>query len=288
MRDVYRLALRRDPEPAALSAAVARLEGGALSRATLLRDVVTSEEFERVRAIDDGVALADWARRSGERPRTLVAPSSCDERAIEIPWTLARYRGESRVLDVGHALAGPAWAIGLAAAAAPVQVVGVDLSPTEIPLVRSVVADVRDLPFDDRSFDVAFCISTLEHVGRNSGGEYDTDGTAALCELRRVLGRGGRLLVTVPCGAAEEHEGFVQRPATWWLELFRAAGFSVFEHEVYVRGDHGWRAAEHDAEDLSYDVHRASAAGVLCTELRRPAALDRVRALARRGSTRAR
>ncbi len=287
MRTVYRLALRREPEHAALTDAVTRLQRGELSRATLLRDVLASVEFERVRAIDDGLALAAWARRHGERPRELRAPSSCDERAIEIPWTRARDRGESRVLDVGYALAGPAWTVGLAAAAAPAEVVGVDLTPAEIPLVRGVVADVRDLPFGDGAFDVVFCISTLEHVGVDEGGEYDPQATAALRELRRVLRRGGRVLVTVPCGVAEHHDGFVQRPVVSWLELFGAAGFDVFEHEAYSRGADGWSSKEHEPGG-SYDVGRASATCVLCAELRRSTLLGRARGRSRRASARTR
>jgi SAM-dependent methyltransferase len=280
VRTVYRLALRREPEPAAIDDAVSRLQEGGLSRATLLRDVVRSAEFERMRAVDDGLALAARARRNGERPRELNAPSSCDERAIEIPWTLSRYRGESRVLDVGYALAVPAWTVGLAAAAAPAEVVGVDLTPTETPLVRGIVADVRDLPFAGGAFDVVFCISTLEHVGVQGGDEYDQQATAALRELHRVLRRGGRVLVTVPCGATEDHDDFVQRPVASWLELFRGAGFDVFEHEAYSRGAEEWSAVE-DEPGRPYDVGRASATCVLCAELRRSTMLSRARGVVR-------
>jgi hypothetical protein len=102
---VYRLALRRAPEPEELAGAAARLRDGTLSPAALLSDAVGGEEFRPVRVLDDACAQATWARRRGERPRELEAPAWLDERAIEIPWTLARYRGEPRVLDVGCAFA---------------------------------------------------------------------------------------------------------------------------------------------------------------------------------------
>jgi SAM-dependent methyltransferase len=266
VRAIYALALRRDPEPEALAEATRRLDEGTHSRASLLRDLVASEEFERVRALDNGVAFASWARQNDERPRGLQASASCDERAIEIPWALARYRGEPDVLDVGYALAPAVWHAALAAAA-PEEIVGVDLLTTDVPSFRSVVADVRNLPFESESFDVAFCISTLEHIG-GDGPRGDRPGALeALLELRRVLRPTGRLLLTVPCGVPESHDGFVQREPAWWLELFDNAAFSAIETEVYVWGADGWHGAEH-ARGARYAVELGRAGAVLCVELR--------------------
>jgi SAM-dependent methyltransferase len=205
VRRLYRLALRRDPDGDSLERAVRKLGDGTLSRSTLLRELVASEEFERVRLLDDAVAFAAWARTQGERPRELTAPEGTDERAIEIPWALSRLREEARVLDVGYAFAEPAYLVGLVEAVAG-EPVGVDLAERDVPGLRGVVGDVRDLPFERRSFDVALLISTLEHVGRDNtvyglGDERDAGGPArALRELARVLARGGRLLATVPVG----------------------------------------------------------------------------------------
>jgi SAM-dependent methyltransferase len=251
-----------------LAEATRRLDEGTLSRASLLRDVVVNEEFEHVRVFDDGVAFAAWARRHDERPRGLNAPASCDERAIEIPWALARYRGEPDVLDVGYALATPFWLSGLAAAA-PREIVGVDLVAADVPSYRTVVADVRKLPLDTDSFDVAFCVSTLEHVGADSRVRYRSAALKALRELRRVLRPRGRLLLTVPCGVSERHEGFVQREVPWWLELFGAAGFDTSETEVYVCDADGWHGAEH-AQGVRYAVALERAGAILCVELTAP------------------
>jgi hypothetical protein len=65
VRRLYRLALRRDPEPGALVEAASRLAGGTISRASLLRDLVASEEFERVRLLDDAIAFAEPAYLAG-------------------------------------------------------------------------------------------------------------------------------------------------------------------------------------------------------------------------------
>lgn len=52
-----------------------------------------------------------------------------------------------------------------------------------------VVASVYDLPFESESFDVVLCLSVLEHV------EHPRDG---IKEMRRVLKKGGTILVSVP------------------------------------------------------------------------------------------
>lgn len=56
--------------------------------------------------------------------------------------------------------------------------------------VECVVADGRDLPFGDGSFDGCLCSETLEHV---------PDDAAVIREIHRVLRPGGTLLLTVPC-----------------------------------------------------------------------------------------
>jgi SAM-dependent methyltransferase len=269
----YRLLLRRDPEPDALERDVEKLRAGTLSRATLLAELTAADEFERVRALDDAIAFAAWARAAGERPRELRAPAG-DERPIEIPWCLSRYRGEP-LLDVGYAFAEPAYLAALVGLDAP-ALVGVDLAEAEVPGLRGIVADLRSLPFRDREFGVAVCISTLEHIGRDNrtyglASERAAGGPEeALRELRRVA---ERTLISVPTGEHEELDWLVQLPPDEWLSLFEDTGFLVFEHEVYVLGDDGWGPAP--AFDPA-GVHFAGshARAVLCAELH-PATLRR-------------
>ena len=108
---------------------------------------------------------------------------------------------------------------------------------------------MRALPFDDDSFDFALCISTLEHVGRDNE-VYDVDAPredsgdeAALRELRRVLGKNGRLLVSVPTGVADDQGWQVVRTPEQWIERFERSGFVVYEDELYVHDADGWRTA---------------------------------------------
>ena len=245
---VWRLAVRRAPEAEARERALTKLGDGTLSRAGLLRELTGSAEFARVELLDAGLARAAAERAKRGRPRELRADAASDERAIEIPWCLARYAGERRVLDAGYAFAEPAYLAGLTALGAG-ELTGVDLSASEVPGLRSVVADVRQLPFPDGSFDLAFCISTLEHVGRDNeiyevDARRETSGDeAALRELRRVLGRDGRLLVSVPTGLEDDQGWQLVRPPADWIALFERAGFIVYEDELYARDGTGWHAA---------------------------------------------
>ena len=120
-----------------------------VSRARLVREMVESREFERIELLDDGLAFALRERRAPRearpgRPRELRAPAWSDERAIEIPWCLARYDGERRVLDVGSAIAEPAYL----AVSRPRRTTSSCRRPRAAP-GPTVIADVRSLPFAD-------------------------------------------------------------------------------------------------------------------------------------------
>jgi O-antigen chain-terminating methyltransferase len=250
------------------------LRAHSLSRAALLADLAASDEFRRLRALDDGVARGAAARATGERPHELTAPAELDERPIEIAWTLGRYRGERRVLDIGYAFAEPAW-LGALVAAHPRELTGVDLVEREVPGMKTVVADARRLPFGDRSFDVVFCVSTLEHVGADntrygSDVEHDPNGPLdALRELRRVVTRGGRILLTVPCGE-QAGEWFVRHSAGEWRELFRQTDLYVYDEEEYARTAEGWRpGTAGDERVLCAELHPGRRRHELVRRLRR-------------------
>jgi SAM-dependent methyltransferase len=255
----FRFLLRRPPDDEARSHALAALMEHGLSRAGLLAELAESDEFRRLRALDDGVGRGAAARATGERPHELVSSDEFDERPVELAWTLGRYRGEGRVLDVGYAFAEPIWLAAVLGLGAQ-EVVGVDLVERDVRGMSTVAADARRLPFDSRSFDVVFCISTLEHVGGdNRRYELDAEGDpdaplAALRELRRVTARGGKIFLTVPCGPAPE-DWFLRQPADAWRAWFRKADLYVYDEEVYVREGGEWRHGPRDGE------------GVLCAEL---------------------
>ena len=274
---LWRRVLRRPIEADERAATGERLAHG-MSRSALLQELATSAEFEHLKRLDDAVAWAAAQRRTGERPRNLEAPPGVDERPVEIPWCLARYGGEPRVLDVGYAFAERAYLAGLVALGAE-ELTGVDLVALDVPGLRSVQADVRKLPFADDAFDVAFAISTLEHVGRDNtqyglvAEEGDTL-DAALRELRRVA---ARVLVTVPTGERELlPEQSVYAPAEW-VERFERAGLVVFEDELYELTPDGWRSVAELSPGLRYGARGPAASAVLCAELRPRTVGERLR-----------
>lgn len=78
------------------------------------------------------------------------------------------------------------------------EVHGMDISPGVVaeaerknPGLRGVVADARDLPFPDNSFDVVLSLSTLDHFP-----EAESI-TRSLKEIARVLAPGGMLILTL-------------------------------------------------------------------------------------------
>lgn len=74
---------------------------------------------------------------------------------------------------------------------APRETVGVDLAPEALAGQRreTVVADMRALPFPDRSFAAVLSVQSIEHV---------PDAERALAEARRVLAPGGTAVFVTP------------------------------------------------------------------------------------------
>lgn len=166
--------------------------------------------------------------------------------------------GEARVLDVGAgegALLERYRERGLA-------IEGVDVA-YESASVRK--ADLRALPFEDGSFDVALCLDVLEHVEL-------LDQPRALAEIARVLAPGGRLFMSVPnlahlhsrvrfllsgkltrTSAVERHPG--DRPLAEYLELLRAAGLAVDRRSgIFPTLPFAFRAVNHHPRKLGWLV----------------------------------
>jgi hypothetical protein len=192
------------------------------------------------------------------------------ERVIEVPWVIRRLRRSERlhVLDVGTAFAPVVYKRLLQHL--PHEIEGVDMAKRRVPGVKTHVADVRNLPFGNGSFDVALCVSTLEHIGMDNE-HYGVQGggggdVVALRELGRVA---ARVLVTVPAGDDEDLGGWrVYAPSTF-RERLAEAGLSVARLDVFRHDrDGGWQLASEDAvADCRFGQETYTAAAVICAEV---------------------
>jgi hypothetical protein len=194
------------------------------------------------------------------------------ERVVEIPWVLRSLSDGPvvRVLDVGTAFAPVVYKRLLLRL--PHRIETVDLADVSLPAITSHVADVRNLPFDQDRFDVATCISTLEHIGMDnahyhieSGGEDDVE---ALRELGRVA---RRILVTVPAGSDESLSWLRQYAPGTFRKRVGEAGLQVNRLDIFAHDSAGgWSIATEDAiSDCHFGRGAYAAAAVICAELQR-------------------
>jgi SAM-dependent methyltransferase len=110
-------------------------------------------------------------------------------------WAGAAAAGKD-VLDAG---CGVGYGTAVLAAAGAARLVGLDNDPAAVAnassryggrdAVEFLQGDLRELPFEDSSFDLVVCFEAIEHIERQD---------AALDELRRVLRDDGHLLLSSP------------------------------------------------------------------------------------------
>lgn len=118
-------------------------------------------------------------------------------RSREYAWLIANLNGEY-VLDAGCCGSD----VGLFLAQRGYQVVGVDIRECILPEHDNWTfrkADLRNLPFQENTFDLIANISTIEHIGFEGSILADPEGDIkAMKELRRVLKPRGSMVLTTP------------------------------------------------------------------------------------------
>jgi SAM-dependent methyltransferase len=186
----------------------------------------------------------DPVRASFDRIAEQYAADFADELTRK-PWDVERLRRFAAacrpgpVLDVG---CGPAGHVGRFLADLGANVVGVDFSERSVahasrlnPTLRFVAGDAGALPIADRA-----CAGIVVFYSLIYGDDAWT--AAALTELRRVLGVGGRFLAAVHVGTGAQHfseykgmpvdvELHYRQPERFATHV-RQAGFAVESVEV--------------------------------------------------------
>ncbi len=176
-----------------------------------------------------------------------------NSRILEYPYVIERLHDlePGRVLDVGATDTGNFLAPTLVAMGW--EVWGIDVRPFALELAgfHSVVGDIRATPFADGFFDVAYCVSTIEHVGLS--GRYgvrveDPGGDiTATREIRRIVRAGGRFILTIPYGI-----GGIVKPAERIYDRARLERLTEGWETVYRRFHHlDEKGRWHEVEEVA-------------------------------------
>jgi len=210
---------------------------------------------------------------------------SLDERVVEYPWVLSKVPRENiNLLDAGSALNKKE------ILSHPVfrnkQITIVNLNPEPNCFweknISYVFEDIRQTSFKDNHFDCISCISTLEHVGMDNfiytkdlkhREERVFDFEKAVIELKRVLKKNGKLLITVPFGKYQNFKWFQQFDSKFVkiiIHAFRPQRYSV---NYYKYSKKGWDISNEKASaDVKYAKnadadHAAASRAIACIEL---------------------
>lgn len=214
-----------------------------------------------------------------------------DERMVEYPWLLSRIGTSSIVLDAGGTL-NHDWILARPELNRK-RVVIYTLAPESYVKhtenVSYIYGDLRETVLRNDQFDLIACISTLEHVGMDNTVFYSKqvryaeqrpeDFLQVVDELKRLIKPGGRVLVTVPYGAEQNHgwfQQFTSERVQLLLDRFQPIQTDV---RYYAYSSTGWQiaTAEECNDAVYFDFHRdgrkrnsdnaAAARAVACIEL---------------------
>ena len=193
------------------------------------------------------------------------------ERCIEIPWAFSCYRGEKRVLDVGYANAEDRYLDGLLSLGIP-ELYGLDRITKDTEGIISVEGDIRKTDFLDEFFDLVFCISTIEHVGRDNsiyfqaGDLMDYLGDfRAIKEIARITREKGRIVLTVPYGKFCDYGWFIQYDKKRIDEMILESNCRILQQDFFIYR-RGWFTCKRDAlkNNLYRDDGAPAASGLIC------------------------
>jgi len=198
------------------------------------------------------------------------------ERAVEILIARLTYAPGKRVLDVGYANIMKSHAMMLRSLPSPRNLTGIDIAEPVYDASefyqQAHRADITHTPFDAASFDLVWCISSLEHFGMDNSG-YTADfvrdalmDAQAVREMLRIVAPAGQVLITVPYGRYEDLGTQRNYDREHWQSLLAIGRPLAHVREWYFRHTFGRGWHEVDAEQLRYvgyyDQANAGAGGL--------------------------
>jgi SAM-dependent methyltransferase len=205
------------------------------------------------------------------------------ERVVELLLARLSYAPGDRVLDVGYANIMECHRRLLLSLPQPHNLTGIDIADpvydTRPIYQHTVKADITKTGLPDASFDLIWCISTLEHVGMDNSGYTATFTTGshmaaqAIREMVRLTAPGGHVLITVPYGKYEDHGWLMNVDRERWQALLDVARPQTAVQELYFQHvpESGWSQANpEDLRAVGYlDQHNAGAAAIAVAYLTR-------------------
>jgi SAM-dependent methyltransferase len=202
------------------------------------------------------------------------------ERVVEILIARLTYRFGRRVLDVGHANAMNVHLRMLKSLPGPVDVTGIDITAANNTVrsiyTHSVVENITKTSFPEKSFDLIWCISALEHFGMDNSiytDQFTLDkqmDLKALEEMLRILREGGTIYISVPYGKFEDHGWLKNYDRNRWQKLLDGARATTHIDELYFRysDQQGWSVASPDElSDTGYSDGQNNGASGLAVAL---------------------
>lgn len=84
--------------------------------------------------------------------------------------------------------------------------------------LKTLICDAQKMEFSNDTFDMVYCISTIEHISSLNGD------IRTMKEISRVLKCGGKAIVTLPYGQYEE--------STWGRWFFRVYDYEAIENRL--------------------------------------------------------
>lgn len=215
-----------------------------------------------------------------EFPAKIALPSpygkGLPERVVELLLARLSYTPGMKVLDVGHGNSMACHRDMIRSLPAPRHLTGIDMAvpvfdPSKL-YDESVCADIGATTFPDATFDLIWCISTLEHIGMdNSGYSHEmvaggTTAASAISEMVRIARPLGSILITVPYGRYEDHGWFRNYDRSRLQDLLDVIRPRAGTQELYFAHSRqgGWSSSDpHDLEETGYrDQENAGAAAL--------------------------
>ena len=195
-----------------------------------------------------------------------------DERCVEYPWVLSRIGEDSKMLLDAGSTFNYEYILNSEVLRDKNLIIYTYFPESHCfyqKKVSYVFGDLREMCFNQETFDLVVCQSTLEHIDMDNsiygygrieeprvGKSYEY--IKAINEMLRVLKSKGKLLITVPFGKFENH-GFFQQFDKEMLERLKEAladsGDMMTTFFKYEKT--GWRIASEEELDFvnSYNPH---------------------------------